>query len=269
MSSFWIHVGGVLNPICPGHVLQRASWPGRGLGSQLHRGQPHPQICLHRQPETWACRRRSSHLGNMIGLINQPRLLPSTSGQVLVHSTVSWGLKHKQLSLPEAEKLLVAAVAELFPHWPKPKELKTLKWLYSQVGFSRVVSFTGYFLGSVKVTAVTHSGKGIWYRHLHDADDKASHQYVLTGPQKLPWLPGQCGGFSKASSSSRRRRFRSKQQLLWLSTVRPQSGWTPEKCILVEDRWDSINLVANVYQGKMNQGCLWAHSYMKMLKRVK
>ena len=72
----------------------------------------------------------------MIGLINQPRLLPTTSGQVLVHSTVSWGLKHKQLSLPEAEKLLVAAVVELFPHWPKPKELKTLKWLYSQVNFS-------------------------------------------------------------------------------------------------------------------------------------
>jgi len=52
---------------------------------------------------------------------------------VLVHSTVSWGLKHKQLSLPEAEKLLVAAVVDLFPHWPKPKELKTLRWLYSQV----------------------------------------------------------------------------------------------------------------------------------------
>jgi len=52
---------------------------------------------------------------------------------VLVHSTVSWGLKHKQLTLPEAEKLLAAAMAELFPHWPKPKELKTLKWLYSQV----------------------------------------------------------------------------------------------------------------------------------------
>ena len=97
----------------------------------------------------------------MIGLINQPSLFPITSGQVLVHSTVSWGLKHKQLSLPEAEKLLVAAVVELFPHWPKPKELKTLKWLYSQVGFSRVVSFTGYFLGSVKVTLVTHSRKGI------------------------------------------------------------------------------------------------------------
>lgn len=56
-----------------------------------------------------------------------------TPTSVLVHSTVSWGLKHKQLSLPEAEKLLVAAVAELFPHWPKPQELKTLRWLYSQV----------------------------------------------------------------------------------------------------------------------------------------
>ena len=53
--------------------------------------------------------------------------------QVLVHSTVQWGLKHKQLTLPEAEKHLATAMAELFPDWPKPKELKTLKWLYSQV----------------------------------------------------------------------------------------------------------------------------------------
>ena len=146
----------------------------------------------------------------------------------------------------------------------KPWSGSTARWAFLGLYF-----FSANFLGSIKFTVVTHSGKGIWYRHLHDADDKASHQYVLTGPQKLPWLPGQCGGFSKASSSSRRRRFRSKQQLLWLSTVRPEPGWTPEKCILVEDRWDWINLVANVHQGKMNQGCLWAHSYMKMLKRVK
>ena len=53
--------------------------------------------------------------------------------QVLVHSTVQWGLKHAQLTLPEAEKHLATAMAELFPNWPKPKELKTLKWLYSQV----------------------------------------------------------------------------------------------------------------------------------------
>ena len=53
--------------------------------------------------------------------------------QVLVHSTVQWGLKHQQLTLPEAEKHLATAMAELFPNWPKPKELKTLKWLYSQV----------------------------------------------------------------------------------------------------------------------------------------
>ena len=53
--------------------------------------------------------------------------------QVLVHSTVQWGLKHKHLTLPEAEKHLATAMAELFPNWPKPKELKTLKWLYSQV----------------------------------------------------------------------------------------------------------------------------------------
>jgi len=52
---------------------------------------------------------------------------------VLVHSTVQWGLRHKQLTLPEAEKHLATAMAELFPNWPKPKELKTLKWLYSQV----------------------------------------------------------------------------------------------------------------------------------------
>ena len=54
--------------------------------------------------------------------------------QVLVHSTVQWGLKHKQVTLAEAEKHLATAMAELFPNWPKPKELKTLKWLYSQVG---------------------------------------------------------------------------------------------------------------------------------------
>merc|ERR1719273_2283130 len=47
--------------------------------------------------------------------------------------TEQWGLKHKQLTLPEAEKHLATAMAELFPNWPKPKELKTLKWLYSQV----------------------------------------------------------------------------------------------------------------------------------------
>jgi len=52
---------------------------------------------------------------------------------VLVHSTVPWGIKNKHLTLPEAEKLLAAAMAEHFPHWPEPKELKTLKWLYSQV----------------------------------------------------------------------------------------------------------------------------------------
>ena len=72
----------------------------------------------------------------MIGLT---KVILNHGGQVLVHSTVSWGLKHKQLSLPEAEKLLAAAMAEHFPHWPKPKELKTLKWLYSQVDFSCIV----------------------------------------------------------------------------------------------------------------------------------
>ena len=72
---------------------------------------------------------------DMIGF-NPRSYLTNHGGQVLVHSTVPWGIKNKHLTLPEAEKLLAAAMAEHFPHWPQPKELKTLKWLYSQVDFS-------------------------------------------------------------------------------------------------------------------------------------
>ena len=71
--------------------------------------------------------------------------------QVLVHSTVQWGLKHKQLTLPEAEKHLATAMAELFPNWPKPKELKTLKWLYSQVDLPSQPYLKSFFV------TLTHS----------------------------------------------------------------------------------------------------------------
>merc|ERR1712226_1688507 len=47
--------------------------------------------------------------------------------------TVTWGGEHMERAPSEMESALRAAVREMFPHWPEPEEVKTLKWLYSQV----------------------------------------------------------------------------------------------------------------------------------------
>ena len=122
--------------------------------------------------------------------------------QVLVHSTVQWGLKHKQLTLPEAEKHLATAMAELFPNWPKPKELKTLKWLYSQVELPTQAKpiLLKIFLCH---TDTQPSGRRV-YPQQHSTHKALITQYVLPGAQKLPRLTRKCRALTKSAYASRR-----------------------------------------------------------------
>jgi len=52
---------------------------------------------------------------------------------VLVHSTVPFGLKNIKATPEEMKPVLLNGVKKMFPDWPEPEDVKSLKWLYSQV----------------------------------------------------------------------------------------------------------------------------------------
>jgi len=64
---------------------------------------------------------------------NIRRNRPDNLCAVVFHTTVSFGFKHVEDSIPDIEKVLVSRTKELFPTWPEPKAVKCHKWRYSQV----------------------------------------------------------------------------------------------------------------------------------------
>jgi len=64
---------------------------------------------------------------------NVKRGLPAHPTSVLMHSTVPFGIKNIKATPEEMKPKLLAAVQKMFPEWPEPEDLKSLKWLYSQV----------------------------------------------------------------------------------------------------------------------------------------
>jgi len=68
-----------------------------------------------------------------VSVDNVKRGKPDLPTSVLLHSTVPFGLQNiKETHEAMAPKLL-EAVKKLYPAWPEPENLKSLKWLYSQV----------------------------------------------------------------------------------------------------------------------------------------
>jgi len=68
-----------------------------------------------------------------VSVDNVKRGLPADPTSVMVHSTVPFGIKNIKASPDEMKPTMLAAVQKMFPEWPEPEDLKSLKWLYSQV----------------------------------------------------------------------------------------------------------------------------------------
>ncbi|XP_054287165.1 renalase-like [Macrosteles quadrilineatus] len=68
-----------------------------------------------------------------VSIDNIRRNQPENLCAVVLHSTVSFGAKHIEDSIPDMEKVLVSQAKVLFPNWPEPKAVKCHKWRYSQV----------------------------------------------------------------------------------------------------------------------------------------
>jgi len=68
-----------------------------------------------------------------VSVDNVKRGLPDNPTSVLVHSTVPFGLQNIEATPEEIKPALVSAVRGMFPQWPEPADVKSLKWLYSQV----------------------------------------------------------------------------------------------------------------------------------------
>jgi len=68
-----------------------------------------------------------------VAIDNEKRGRGDLPTSVMVHSTVAFGGKHMDRTPSDMEETLRQAVRDMFPEWPEPEEVKTLKWLYSQV----------------------------------------------------------------------------------------------------------------------------------------
>ncbi|XP_059351197.1 renalase-like [Daphnia carinata] len=68
-----------------------------------------------------------------IAVDNLRRNRPELPTSVVFHTSVPFGLKHVELSIPEAEPILKEAIQRSFPGLPEPKAFKCQKWRYSQV----------------------------------------------------------------------------------------------------------------------------------------
>jgi len=55
---------------------------------------------------------------------------------VIAHTSVPFGIKNIEVTPDAMKDKLVAALAELYPDWPEPANVKCLKWRYSQVSKS-------------------------------------------------------------------------------------------------------------------------------------
>jgi len=82
----------------------------------------------------WACKYVSDNpIIRFISVDNIKRGKVDSATSILVHSTVKFGLDNINKTHEEVRPLIEAALAEMFPNWPKAIEVKSLKWLYSQV----------------------------------------------------------------------------------------------------------------------------------------
>jgi len=82
----------------------------------------------------WACKYVADNpIIRFISVDNIKRGKIDSSTSILVHSTVKFGLENINKTHEEVRPLIEAALAEMFPSWPQAKEVKSLKWLYSQV----------------------------------------------------------------------------------------------------------------------------------------
>eukprot|EP00092_Neocalanus_flemingeri_P003353 GFUD01003591.1.p1 GENE.GFUD01003591.1~~GFUD01003591.1.p1 ORF type:complete len:352 (-),score=66.80 GFUD01003591.1:160-1215(-) len=68
-----------------------------------------------------------------VSVDNIKRGKPDLPTSVIVHTTVPFGLKNIKATPEEMKPTLLAAVKTMFPEWPEPEDVKSLKWLYSQV----------------------------------------------------------------------------------------------------------------------------------------
>lgn len=83
---------------------------------------------------SWACKYISDHpIIRFISIDNIKRAKIDSPTSLLVHSTVQFGLENINKTHEEMKPILLNAVTELLPALPPPTELKSLKWLYSQV----------------------------------------------------------------------------------------------------------------------------------------
>jgi len=82
----------------------------------------------------WACKYVSDHpIIRFVSVDNIKRGNVDAATSILVHSTVEFGLDNMNKTHEEMKPQLLAALSEMFPRWPQPKEVKSLKWLYSQI----------------------------------------------------------------------------------------------------------------------------------------
>jgi len=68
-----------------------------------------------------------------VSVDNVKRGLPDLPTSVVVHTTVPFGIQNIKATPEEMKPTLLAAVSQMFPEWPEPEDVKSLKWLYSQV----------------------------------------------------------------------------------------------------------------------------------------
>jgi len=82
----------------------------------------------------WSCKYITDHpIIRFIAVDNIKRNRPGAPTSVLVHSTVQFGLENINKSHEEVAPVLQEALHHLLPSLPPAEEIKSLKWLYSQV----------------------------------------------------------------------------------------------------------------------------------------
>merc|ERR1719474_1264521 len=91
------------------------------------------QSLLQASPDVLANLQKVSYSTRFVSVDNLKRGRSDLPTSVLVHSTVPFGLKNIQATPEEMKPVLLNGVKKMFPDWPEPEDVKSLKWLYSQV----------------------------------------------------------------------------------------------------------------------------------------
>ena len=82
----------------------------------------------------WSCKYITDHpIIRFIAVDNIKRNRAQAPTSILVHSTVQFGRQNIDKSHEEMRPVMLEALQELLPSLPRAEELKSLKWLYSQV----------------------------------------------------------------------------------------------------------------------------------------